>query len=307
MIRHLFILNPQAGGKNPVEKATESIKKAFILNTDKENETYDILLTKKKGDAAEFARQAAAENPGFTRIYACGGDGTLHEVVNGAVGAENVAICPVPVGSGNDFIRYFDDIPKEKFLDVSSCLRGKDHPCDVMRCGDVYSINNISVGLDAITAKRQQKIKRLPLLNGEAAYTAALGYSFFFSMKTPLHFEIDGEELFLPGGNATLAVMSNGKFYGGGYKATPFASIDDGLIDFVTLPTINRLEFLQYVPLYKKGEHIGKIPQLEYRRCKKIKLFSPKPLCLQADGEIFEMRDPEIEICPKAIRLVLPE
>ena len=307
MIRHLFILNPQAGGKNPVEKATESIKRAFILNTDRQNEIYDIVLTKCKRDATQIAKRAVEENPGFTRIYACGGDGTLHEVINGIVGAKDVAVCPVPVGSGNDFIRYFDNIPKEKFLDISSCLKGKVHPCDVLRCGDIYSLNNISAGLDAMTAKRQQKVKRLPMVNAEAAYTMALGYSFFFSMKTPLRFEIDGEELLLPKGCATIAVISNGKFYGGGYKATPLASIDDGLIDFITLPTINRMQFLQYVPLYKKGLHIGKIPELVYRRCKKIKLISTEPLYMQADGEVFQAKDPEIEICHHAVNLILPE
>ena len=296
MTRHLFIINPQAGGKNPVEKAVQSIKQAFILNTDKE-ENFDIVLTKKKGDATEIARRAAEDKSVFTRIYACGGDGTLHEVVNGIVGAENVAVCPVPVGSGNDFIRYFDSIPKEKFLDIPSCLRGDIHPC----------LNSISAGMDAETARRQQKVKRLPLINAEAAYTVSLGYSFFFSMKTPLSFEVDGDEILLPGGNATIAVMSNGKFYGGGYKATPDAAIDDGWIDFISIPSINRLEFLQYVPLYKKGEHIGKIPQLIYRRCKKIKLNSPQTLCMQADGEIFEAVNPEIEICPKAIGLILPK
>ena len=290
-----------------MEKATESIKRAFILNTDRQNESYDIVLTKRKGDATEIARRAVEETSDFTRIYACGGDGTLHEIVNGVVGAKNVAVCPVPVGSGNDFIRYFDDIPKDKFLDIPSCLRGGIHPCDVLRCGDIYSLNNISAGLDAMTAKRQQNVKRLPFVNAEAAYTVSLGYSFFFSMKTPLSFEVDGEKLLLPGGNAVIAVMSNGKFYGGGYKATPLASIDDGFIDFVSLPSINRLQFLQYVPLYKKGEHIGKIPQLVYRRCKKIKLFSPKALCMQADGEIFEAKDPEIEICHHAVNLILPE
>jgi len=71
MIRHLFILNPEAGIRNPVEEATKRIKEAFILNTHRSDETYDIVLTKKKGDATELVKKACKENPGFTRIYAC--------------------------------------------------------------------------------------------------------------------------------------------------------------------------------------------------------------------------------------------
>ena len=61
MIRHLFIVNPKAGVKSPVEEITERIRRAFILNTDRENEKYEILLTQKKGDATEFARAACRE------------------------------------------------------------------------------------------------------------------------------------------------------------------------------------------------------------------------------------------------------
>ncbi len=307
MIKHYFILNPKAGSRNSVEVATEKIRRAFILNTDRQGETYEICLTEKKGDATRLAKKACAENPGYTRIYACGGDGTLHEVVNGVVGSENVAVCPIPVGSGNDFIRYFDNIPKEKFLDVSACVRGSEVICDVLRCGDFYSLNNISVGLDAITAKRQNKVKRLPLVTGGAAYKLALGYSFLSSMKNPIGFEVDGEEMTVGEGNVTLAVLGNGKWYGGGFKATPLAEINDGLMDLCTVPTISRLEFLKYVGDYQNGRHLQTMPSVVYRKCKKVRLLSPEPICLQADGEIFERENPLIEVLPGAIRLILPE
>lgn len=306
MIRHLFIINPKAGIRNPVEVATQKIREAFILNTDRENETYDIVLSQKKGDATLLARKACLENPGFTCIYACGGDGTLHEVVNGVVGAENVAVCPVPVGSGNDFIRCFDDIPKERFLNVSACIRGKEILCDVLRCGDFYSLNNISAGLDAATGKRQNKVKNLPLISGGAAYKVALAYSFLTSMKNTIRFEIDGEPLLIGEGNVTLAVLGNGKYYGGGFKATPLAELQDGLMDFCTVPTLSRMEFLKYVGDYKKGMHLETMPKVYYKKCKKIKMISEKPIVLQADGEIFERLDPEIEVVPGALRLILP-
>ncbi len=306
MIRHLFILNPEAGIKNPVAEATKRIKEAFILNTDRKDEKYDIVLTKKPGDATELVKKACGENPGFTRIYACGGDGTLHEAVSGMVGEENVAICPVPVGSGNDFVRYFD-LPKERFLNISALLKEEVTKCDILKCDDFYALNNISAGLDAITGKRQQKVKKIPMVSGGAAYKLALGYSFFSSMKNPITFELDDEPITVGKGNVTLAVVGNGRFYGGGFKATPLANISDGLIDFLTVPTISRMEFLKYVGDYKNGRHLETMPSVFYKQCKKIKMISPEPIVLQADGEIFVRENPEITLLPGAVNLIVPK
>ncbi len=306
MIRHLFILNPEAGIRNPVEEATKRIKEAFILNTHRTDETYDIVLTKKKGDATRIAKKACEENPGFTRIYACGGDGTLNETASGIVNAENVALCPVPVGSGNDFVRYFD-LPKERFLDIKSLIHLDPTPCDVLKCDDFFALNNISAGLDAITGKRQQTVKKLPLVSGGAAYKLALGYSFLSAMKNPITFEIDDEPVTIGEGNVTLAVVGNGRFYGGGFKATPLADISDGMMDFVTIPTISRMEFLKYVSDYKNGRHLQTIPQVVYKKCRKLKMISSEPITLQADGEIHIRENPTIEILPDAVKLIVPK
>ncbi len=305
MTRHLFILNPEAGIRNSVEEITKKIKEAFILNTDRE-EKYDIILTRKKGDCTEIVRKACKENPGFTRIYACGGDGTLNEAVSGMVGEENAALCPVPIGSGNDFVRYFD-LPKEKFLDIGKLIKEEVTRCDVLECDGFYALNNISAGLDAITGKRQQTVKKIPLVSGEAAYKLALGYSFLSAMKNPIRFEIDGDEVTLGKGDVTLAVVGNGRFYGGGFKATPLADISDGLMDFVSVPTISRLEFLKYVSDYKNGRHLETIPMVYFRRCKSLRMISPEPITLQADGEIFIRKDPLIRILPDAIGLIVPK
>ena len=301
-MRHLFILNPKAGSKNQVRETVEKIRQVFESLP---GEEYRVLLTQKRGDAAEMAREASRED-GFVRLYACGGDGTLHEVVNGAAESQRAAICPIPLGSGNDLIRSFDQFSKADFLDLAACVRGSVFPCDLLRCGSVYSINNISVGLDALAARRQNKVKNLPFISGGAAYKLALGYSFLSSMKNPVTFEVDGESLVVGNGNVTLAVLGNGRFYGGGFQAVPLATINDGYIDFLTVPTISRLEFLRYVGDYRRGDHLKTMPSVHYQKCKKIRLLSPHPICLQADGEILECENPEIEIIPQAIQLILP-
>ena len=242
------------------------------------------------------------------RVYACGGDGTLNEVVCGAAEKENVSVCPVPLGSGNDFIKYFEDIPREDFLDLGACVRGDTVSCDLLKVEGHYCLNIASVGLDAVTAARQKKVKKIPLISGPFAYKIALFYSFLSAMKNPIRLEVDGKEENVGNGNVTIAAAGNGRFYGGGFKATPTANISDGYIDFIAIPTISRLKFLKYVGDYQKGLHMESMKDiLFYRRCKKIRMLFPKPLVVQADGEIFELKDPEIEILPGALNLILPK
>ena len=306
-VKHVFILNPAAGKRNVVSELTASIEKTFRQDPILRHEPYEIHSTAGAGDATAIAEQAAKEHDGPLRLYACGGDGTLNEVVCGAVGKENVAVCPVPVGSGNDFIKYFEDIPRDRFLDVGAACRGDAAPCDVLKVAGHYCLNIASVGLDAITAARQKKVKKFPLVSGAFAYKIALGYSFLSAMKNPIRLVVDGKEEDVGKGCVTIAAAGNGRFYGGGFKATPLADIRDGLIDFIAIPSMSRLSFLKYVGDYQKGLHMESMKELLfYRRCKKVQFLSPRPVVVQADGEIFTLKDPEIEILPGALNLILP-
>jgi len=302
-VKHLFIINPAAGKKSSAESLSCEIRAYFEAHPDAE---YEIKLTEKKGDAIVFVREAASYD-GEVRVYACGGDGIFNEAVNGGVGLDNVALCPIPAGSGNDFIRTFEDIPKEKFLDVASCVTGTTVPCDVMRVGDVYGVNLISVGLDAVTCKRQKGMKRIPFISGGAAYKLALGTAFITSMKSKISFETEDGPFDAGDERVVLGVVGNGRWYGGGFKATPYADISDGLMDLVTVKRVSRITFLRYVGIYKRGEHIEAMPYVRYTRCKKLRVKADGPIPMQIDGEAFEIKDPEIELIPTAIKLILPK
>ena len=305
---HLFIINPAAGKHDQTEELKKKIRSLFESDPLLKGEPYEIAVTSEVGDATGITSLAAEKHPEGLRVYACGGDGTLNEVVCGAAEKPHVAVCPVPVGSGNDFIKYYENIPREKFLDLGACAAGKASPCDLLRVNGHYCLNIASVGLDAITAARQQKVKKIPLVSGSFAYKIALFYSFLSSMKNPIRLEVDGEAAVVGKGNLAIAAAGNGRFYGGGFKATPTANISDGYIDFIAIPTISRFKFLKYVGDYQKGNHMESMKDfLFYRRCKTVRLLSDKPLVVQADGEIFRLKDPEIEIVPAALNIILPD
>ena len=118
-MQHLFIINPRAGKKNSTARLMDRIdalRRAEGLDC-------KTMLTSRPGHAEELARRAA-ESGRDVRIYACGGDGTLNEVVNGAAGYDNAAVTNVPLGTGNDFLKIFGPDCKTLFSDVATLAAG---------------------------------------------------------------------------------------------------------------------------------------------------------------------------------------
>jgi diacylglycerol kinase family enzyme len=132
---------------------------------------YSIRISGAPGRCCKIAREAAESGREY-RIYACGGDGTLNEVVNGAVGFDNVAVTTFAGGSGNDFARMFSD--PAAFRDLERLLDAEVAEFDLIKCNDDYSLNICSVGLDARIGHDVTNYKRLPLLSGFRAYALSV-------------------------------------------------------------------------------------------------------------------------------------
>ena len=182
-----------------------------------------------------------------TRIYACGGDGTIYDIVNAIYGYNNVEFAAVPLGSGNDFIRIFGT--KEQFMDIGAQIDGTAIKIDAIKCGDRIAVNQCSMGFDAEVCSKQADFKKLPWLTGESAYTASLFYC--LKSKTSNRFTItidDGEPIT---DNFVFAFCGNSRFYGGGYQAAPYAVPDDGLLDFSIVKAMK-------LPAYNSGRELQK-------------------------------------------------
>ena len=142
-MKHLFIVNPVAVGKDRHEYVAEQARLALEGSAD----AYEVYITTAPMDACAKIKAEAASGEEL-RVYACGGDGTLNECVNGAVGHDNVAVTHFPCGTGNDFIKMFGE-EKDRFFDLSDLVRGEVRPLDVMECCGRYAVNICSVGIDA--------------------------------------------------------------------------------------------------------------------------------------------------------------
>ncbi len=303
-VRDFFIINPAAGMKNSVNELKAKIQAAFS-SLQKECE---ILVTSCRGEATRLVKEAASRvKEGELRFYACGGDGTFNEVAQGAVGDPRLSVAPVPTGSGNDFIRCFREYQAQDFLDLARLARGPVRTVDVMEVNGKLCFNVASVGLDAVTAKLMPALRRFPLLGGRLSYVLALGCAFFTATKNRFSFEVDGKPLDYGKEHCIISTVANGCFYGGGFQTAPRAQPDDGLLDFLCVPSVSRLRFLALVGLYKRGEHLDKIPFIRFQTCKRVRIVTEKTVPVNIDGEIFEMKDPCVRILEKALKVILPE
>ena len=294
-MKYVFVVNPHSGKG----RAKEIIPRVDEYFSGKDCD-YEIYVTKFKYDAVGYVSDKA-DKCGDVRFYACGGDGTLFEVINGAVGHKNAEVGAIPLGSGNDFIKYFSE--EGGFLDIASQVNGKSRPIDLIRCGDRYSTNICSVGIDVEVAGNVEKFKRLPFISGKTAYTLALVYCLANKVKNRLAIKIDGRERETC--DYLLALAANSKWYGGGYKGAPLAKIDDGLLDIVLVKTISRLKISSLLKKYCRGEHIG-LPECEFMRGSMMEIFSDKKISVNLDGEIFEQNTARFEIVNDAVNFIVP-
>ena len=310
MKRHLFILNPAAGRKDVTEELSRNIINLGLT------EEYDIFVTQSNGSAeTETEKYLRAHKDQFVNVYACGGDGTVSEVANGIYrsGNKNCALGIVPVGSGNDFVKSFDATADE-FRDLSALTQGDIVDIDILLARDGngkerVSLNIISAGFDAAVAKGQQNFKKLPFVNGSTAYNMSLVKSLFSGLKNYFTVLADGERFGKMGDGPYLFVIAaNGKYYGGGFKASPFSDLNDGLIDLIRIDTVSRPRFISLVGKFRKGEYINEYQDIvNYKQCKKMQIISEKLIDMNLDGEIIPMKNPIVENIPKAIKLILPK
>ena len=223
-MKHVFIVNPCAGkGKNRGLDYIGPMIESFFANYD---EPYEIHVTTAAYEGIDFVKNYPVGNE-TVRFYACGGDGTLFEVVNGAYGKANTQVAVIPLGSGNDFIRLFGT--KEQLIDIEAQVKGTPIQLDVIKCLGKIAINQCSMGLDAEVCAGQAKFKKIPFMGGEAAYTASLLYSFIGKMKSTFTVQFDDKEPFTA--PTLFCYCGNSRWYGGGYMAAPHAMPDDGLLD----------------------------------------------------------------------------
>ena len=297
-MKHLFIVNPMCGKGISHERCANGIIETMA---EMGIEDYEIHVTTGPRDGYEYTKKEVDKGDPI-RVYACGGDGTLYEVVNACACKKNAEVAAFPLGSGNDFISIFGD--KKDLRNVSDHVNGTVMEFDLIKCGAQYAINQCSMGIDAEICAKQAHFKKLPLLSGETAYTAALLYCFIGKMKSRFTITIDDGEPFTS--DVLFCVGANSRWYGGGYMAAPKALTYDGLLDFIIIKKVGmRIKLLPLISKYKRGEHLD-WDITTFKRGKKINIKSEKPAAVNVDGETMYVTESTFEIIEKGIKFVVP-
>ena len=237
-MKHLFIVNPVAGGKDRREYVAEQARRALEGSED----AYELYVTTAPMDAcAKIAAEAASGEE--LRVYACGGDGTLNECVNGAVGRSNVTVTHFPCGTGNDFIKMFGE-EKARFSDLADLVHGEVRPFDIIECCGRYAVNICSVGIDARIGTEVHQY--------HDSYVLSVVANLFKGIAQPLTVRGCGMEY---SGGTSLICACNGRFYGGGFNPIPDSMPDNGKLEFLVVRDVSRLTFIRLVGKYAKGRY----------------------------------------------------
>lgn len=300
-MKTVFIVNPCAGKNNDITSLINSINAQAGVT---------VYLTKKTGDAAEYVKSFCHENGGG-RFIACGGDGTLNEVLNGVIGFDKAEVGVIPIGTGNDFCRNFGE--DYDFYNISSTLEGKGVSCDAIKYtnsyGTGYCLNMFNIGFDCNVADMTSEMKKKPLISGSLAYLVSIFITLIKKKGANLKIVLDGKVRH--SGKLLLTSIANGSYCGGGIKSNPLANITDGLININIIKNVSRLRFLTLLPYYMKGtvlEKRGVERFISSEKCTSI-IISPAggKMRLCVDGEIIDADETTFEIVHNAFTFVLPK
>lgn len=308
-MKTVFIVNPKAGQGKNAQKLIENIRQtARALNAD-----IEIYETRAAGDAARFVKEYCKQNGG-SRFIACGGDGTLSEVLNGAISCADSEVGVLPIGTGNDFCRNFAN--REEFYNIESQISGESEKCDVIKYETTingskkegYCVNMVNIGFDCNVADMTAEMKKKPFISGSVAYFLSILSTLIKKKGANLKIELDG--MLKHEGPLLLTSIANGSYCGGGIKSNPLASVQDGFININIIKNVSRLKFIYLLPYYMKGTFL-KLKDVERIissvKCQKI-IITPLDgkIRICNDGEIISAEKIQFEIVKGAFNFVLP-
>ena len=311
MSRHLVIYNPVAG-RGRVKRHWLEVERALVdASVD-----FDVAITTAPLDAVSFAEKAPDQ---YTAVIAVGGDGTVHEVVNGLLRAsgegETITLGVIPLGSGDDFAKV---IPPEtqiggKVFDwqvaVEKIAQGNTKLFDVGQLmndpsdsNPQYFMNGMDIGFGAQAALNFSTVPSF--LSGMAAYLAAIMKTLIDYHIPEVSIQIDDQPPFEQ--PTTMTVVTNGRCFGSGFWVCPDAVVDDGLLNVMVADGIGRAKILNLIPKIMKGIHTNE-SILKNFLAKRVVIQSGKPFVVEADGEVPypQTTHLEVQVLKRKLRVII--
>ncbi|MFT4650109.1 MAG: diacylglycerol kinase (ATP) [Polaribacter sp.] len=290
MSRHLVIYNPIAGRGRAI-KYWPQVEQALI----EAGVEFDVAVTSAPLEATSLAEKAHTK---YSTVIAVGGDGTVHEIVNGLLRASNegetLPLGVIPLGNGDDFAKV---IPPEtaiggKVFDwriaVEKIAKGETKLFDAGRLTNSptdndpqYFMNGMDIGFGAQAALNFNTVPKI--FTGMMAYLAAIMKTLIDYRIPKVSIQIDDQAPFEQ--STTMTVVTNGRCFGSGFWVCPNAQVDDGLLNVMVADGIGRMKILGLIPKIMKGTHVNE-PILKNFLAKRVVISAEESFVVEADGEV---------------------
>ena len=296
-MKHVFIVSSQI---------KERKRKRFYdsIHTIYKNQKYIIKETAYAGHAKDIAKQMTSNNE-YIRLYACGGDGTLHQIINGIQDFSKTEVAVIPLGTGNDFIKSFLPLSRSDFMNLYNYQHDNTTSCNLLEINGHYAINTASIGLDVKIAKNVEHFKSFSFLGSSTPYYLGLLYSMIHPLSSSYKLKINDQII---QDDFVFIVCGNGKYYGGGYCPAPDAKVDDNQMDICLIKKVTRRKILTLSPKYKKGSHVKYKDLVSTYQTDSLEILSPqKHITVNLDGELETIDSLHIHLADHNINIVLPD
>ncbi|MBX5475923.1 MAG: diacylglycerol kinase family lipid kinase [Clostridia bacterium] len=287
--RAVVIVNPKAAAGRGL-RLWSSVEPLFA-----EAFEYEVRLSQRPGHATELARQAVQE--GARTVVAVGGDGTVHEVVNG-MALSDATLGILPFGTGNDFARAMG-IPLVPKRAVETLRDGEPRVVDLGRVHGHFYVQVAGTGFDAVVARRVNESGRTG--KGALAYLMFI-FSTLFSYRNA-DLRLSAERTV--DGRALLLAVANTAMYAGGMKVCPGADPADGQLDWCWVGDLSKAETLAALPRVFNGSHV-RLRKVTCGRAAVVEVDGPADLPVQADGECVGTLPARFECVPRALSVIVP-
>jgi diacylglycerol kinase (ATP) len=287
---YYFIVNPVAGAGR-AKKNFNKIKS--YLHEKNINFTYEY--TKRPDHASELAREAAQK--GFKRIICIGGDGTAAEMAEGLLGTDS-ALGVIPSGTGNDFARSLG-MAKNVEKAFAQLMSAGQKSIDVGCMGDKHFLNSAGIGFDVDV-----------VLNTRFASKAFGGMFAYVLGIIGALIKLKRRKLIIKAGDRViekevlLVVVANGKYFGGGMKVCPHASMQDGKLDVIVIDMVKRLTVIRLLPKFISGKHV-EFPIVQYFKSDEVEIQGTSDF-MQYDGRVIPYEAGKYGVKRDALKVLCP-
>jgi YegS/Rv2252/BmrU family lipid kinase len=293
--RFLLVVNPH-GGKRRGLAVLEQVQPVFTAA----GAELEVRVTERSGHAQEIARSTNLD--GYAGLCLIGGDGTVHEVVNGLLQREMPPVVPlgiIPAGTGNTVHQHLHGQvgPQEAALQI---LTGSIDSLDVVRVTlasqVLFCMNIIGWGAVVDINRTAEKLRRF----GPPRYATAALWHIFRARRRRARLILDGQ---VHDDDFLFLIACNTKFTGANMKVAPRAEMDDGLLDIVMVRRASRLQMLKLFTRVLDGSHVS-LPYVEYHQVRSFTLESAGLEMLNLDGEMKGNTPVTAEVLPAALRVL---